>query len=186
MGKYFSKIKLPERMKNQIEKIIIYSGNGKKPVENLETELSSNNDNRWLKGSVSEKSLRRVVVRSEIRTERRGLEPLAQHHRKPRTVREPKRIEAKNSMSSIDRIADEENFNMVEALKRQVQGLKRKLKKNTQRSKPSHSLSTPSSNSSTSESEEDESSDGRKHLGRSSGKGFRGNWSETPVSIRQL
>ncbi len=120
-----------ERMKNQIEKITIYSGNGKKPMENPETELASNNDNRWPKRSASEKSLRRVIVRSEILTEGRESEPSAQHHRKPRTVLEPKRIEANNSMSSTDRIVDEENFNIVEALKRQVQDLKRKLKKNT-------------------------------------------------------
>ena len=32
-------------MNNQIEKITMYSGNGKKPMENPETEVSSNNDN---------------------------------------------------------------------------------------------------------------------------------------------
>ena len=80
----------------------MYLGNGKKPIKNLETEVSSNNDNRWPEGSTSEKSLRRVVVRSKIRTERREPEPSARHHRKPRTVRGPKRIEANNSMSSTD------------------------------------------------------------------------------------
>ena len=102
-------------------------------------------------------------------------------------------------MSSIDRTADKENFNTVEALKRQVHDLKRKLKKNTQgsrksecfsrpktRSKPSQSLSAPSSDSSTLEFEEEESSDGRKRPRRSSGRGFKSNWSETPVSTRQL
>ncbi len=66
----------------------------------------------------SEKALRRVVVRSEIQTKRRELEPSSQHHRKPKTVREPKRIEANNNMSSTDRTVDEKNFDTVEALKR--------------------------------------------------------------------
>ena len=77
--------------------------------------------------SASEKALRRVVVRSEIRTKCRELEPSSRHHRKPKTVREPKRIEANNNMSSTDRTADEKNFDTVEALKCQVQDLKRKL-----------------------------------------------------------
>ena len=75
VGRYFRREKLPETMNNQIEKISMYSGNGKKPIENLETEVSSNNDNRWPEGSPSEKALRMVVVRSEIRTERREPEP---------------------------------------------------------------------------------------------------------------
>jgi hypothetical protein len=47
-------------------------------------------------------------------------------------------------------------------------------------------LSAPSSNSSVSKFEEEESSDGRKRPGKISGRGSRGNWSETPVSTRQL
>ena len=36
-----------------------------------ETDLSSNDDdNRWLEGSPSEKALRRLIVRSEVRDER--------------------------------------------------------------------------------------------------------------------
>ncbi len=124
---------------------------------------------------------------------------MSRHLRKPRTVREPKKIEANNSMSSTDQTADKENFNTVEALKCQVHDLKRKLKKNTQgshksecssrpktRSKPSRSLSAPSSDSSALEFKEEESSDGRKRPGRGSGRGFKSNWSETPMSTRQL
>jgi uncharacterized membrane-anchored protein YjiN (DUF445 family) len=84
-----------------------------------------------LRGPLLKNPSEGVIVRSKIVTEGRESEPSAQHHRKPRTVLEPKRIEANNSMSSTDRIVDEENFNIVEALKRQVQDLKRKLKKNT-------------------------------------------------------
>ena len=118
-------------MKNQIEKITMYSRNGKKPMENLETEVSSNNDNQWPEEFTFDKALRRVVVRSEIWIERRESEPSSWHHKKPRTVQEPKRIEANNSMSSTNQTADKKNLNMVKALKRQVQDLKRKLKKNT-------------------------------------------------------
>jgi hypothetical protein len=53
-------------MKNQIVKITMYSGNGKKLVENPKTEVSSNNNNRWPDGFASDKALRKVVVRSEI------------------------------------------------------------------------------------------------------------------------
>jgi hypothetical protein len=45
MGRYFQREKLLERMNNQIEKISMYLGNGKKPMENPKTEVSSNNDN---------------------------------------------------------------------------------------------------------------------------------------------
>jgi hypothetical protein len=34
-----------------------------------EIDLSSNDDNRWLEGSPSEKALRRLIVRSEVRDE---------------------------------------------------------------------------------------------------------------------
>jgi hypothetical protein len=54
----------------------MYSGNGKNPMVILEgehpvmeTDLSSNNDNRWPEGSPSEKALRKLVVRSEVRNE---------------------------------------------------------------------------------------------------------------------
>ena len=177
----------------------MYLGNGKKPMENPVIEVSSNNDYRWPEGSVSEKALRRVVVRSNIRTERREPEPLSRHHRKPKTVWEPKRIEANNNMSFTDRTTDEKNYDTVEALKRHVQNLKRKLKKNTQgsckskhssrpktRSKLSWSLSTQSSDSSASKSKEGESSNGRKQPGRSLGRGSWGNGSEAPMSTRQL
>ena len=51
-------------MKDQIEKISIYPGNGKKVMENPETEISSHNDNRWPEGSASREPFRKVVVRS--------------------------------------------------------------------------------------------------------------------------
>uniref|UniRef100_A0A2N9EYS7 RNase H type-1 domain-containing protein n=1 Tax=Fagus sylvatica TaxID=28930 RepID=A0A2N9EYS7_FAGSY len=65
-------------MNSHIEKVTVYSGRGKDPMvilegENplLETDLSSNNDNRWPEGTPSEKALRRIIVRSEIRNERK-------------------------------------------------------------------------------------------------------------------
>ena len=51
-------------MNSQVEKIIVYSENGKNPMvipegehPIMETDLSSNNDNRWPEGSPSEKAL---------------------------------------------------------------------------------------------------------------------------------
>ena len=51
-------------MDSHIEKVTVYSGRGKDPMvipegENLlpETDLSSNNDNKWLEGTPSEKAL---------------------------------------------------------------------------------------------------------------------------------
>ena len=102
-------------------------------------------------------------------------------------------------MSSTNSTTDERNPDTVEALKQRVLDLKRKLKKNTQGSrkserssrpktisKPNRSMSTQSSDSFASEFEEEESLDGRKRSGRSLGRGSRGNWSEAPVSTRQL
>ena len=45
---------------------------GENPL--LETDLSSNNDKRWPEGTPSEKALRRIIVRSEIKNEQK-LEP---------------------------------------------------------------------------------------------------------------
>ena len=53
-------------MKDQIEKIAIHFGNGKKVMENLETEISSHNDNRWPKRLTSREPFRKVAVRSLI------------------------------------------------------------------------------------------------------------------------
>ena len=54
-------------MNSQIEKVTMYSGNGKNPMVILEgeqplpkTDFSSNDDNRWLKGSPSEKGTSKV------------------------------------------------------------------------------------------------------------------------------
>jgi hypothetical protein len=51
-------------MNSHIEKVTMYSGNGKNPMvipegehPLPETDLSSNNDNRWPEGSPSEKAL---------------------------------------------------------------------------------------------------------------------------------
>ena len=51
MGKDFLKDKISKKTKDQIEKIVEYSGNGKRVIENLKTEVSSHNDNKWPKGS---------------------------------------------------------------------------------------------------------------------------------------
>jgi hypothetical protein len=63
-------------MNSQAEKVTMYFGNGKNPMvipegehPHPETNLSSNDENRWPKGSPSEKALRRLMVRSEVRDE---------------------------------------------------------------------------------------------------------------------
>jgi hypothetical protein len=53
-------------MKDLIEKIAIYSRNGKKVMENPKTEISSHNDNRWPKRLASREPFRKVAVRSLI------------------------------------------------------------------------------------------------------------------------
>jgi hypothetical protein len=99
-------------------------------------------------------------------------------------------------MSSNDRTRDERNMDTVEALKQQVLELKKKLKKNKNsrrsehssrpktRSKPARSISSDNSSTSVEDTEEEESSDGRKKGGKSSGRGSRGNWSESPSMTR--
>jgi hypothetical protein len=180
-------------MNSQVKKVIMYSGNGKNPMIILkgehpitETDLSSNNDNRWLEGSPSEKALRKLIVRSEVRNERKP-EPSYRYRKWSKTDRETRVLEPKNSMSSNDRTGDEKNMDTVEALKQQVLKLKKKLKKNKNsrmsehssrqetRSKPARSLSSNSSSTSVEVTEEEESSDGRKKGGRSSGRGSKGN-----------
>jgi hypothetical protein len=110
-------------MNSQIEKVTVYSGNGKNPMvipegehPISETDLSSNNDNRWPEGSPSEKALQRLIVRSEVRDERK-LEPSHLYCKRSKTDRESRAIEPKNSMSSNDRTGDERNMDTVEALK---------------------------------------------------------------------
>jgi hypothetical protein len=64
-------------MNSHIDKVTVYSGCGKNLMipegENPlpETDLFSNNDNRWPEGTPSEKALRRIIVRSEIRNEQK-------------------------------------------------------------------------------------------------------------------
>ena len=65
-------------MNSQVEKITVYSRNRKNPmvipeIEHpiTETDLSSNNDNRWPEGSPSERALRKLIVRSEVRNEQK-------------------------------------------------------------------------------------------------------------------
>ena len=53
------------------------------------------------------------------------------------------------------------------------------------RSKPARSISSRSSSTSVEDIKAEESSDGRKKGGRSSGKGSRENWSESPSMMRQ-
>ena len=118
-------------MNSQVEKIIVYSGNGKNPMVILEgehpimeTDLSSNNDNRWPEGSPSEKALWKLIVRSEVRNERK-LEPSHRYHKRSKMGRETRIVEPKNSTSSNDRTGDERNMDTVEALKQQVLELKK-------------------------------------------------------------
>jgi hypothetical protein len=63
-------------MNSQVEKVKMYSGNGKNPMVIPEgehpimgTDLSSNNDNRWPEGSPLKKALQKLIVRSEVRNE---------------------------------------------------------------------------------------------------------------------
>jgi hypothetical protein len=106
-------------------------------------------------------------------------------------------VEPKNSSSSSDRTRDETNMDTVEALKQQVLELKKKLKKNKNSRRSQHSskpktrrrlersLSSDSSSVSVEETDEEESLNGRNKGGRSSGRGSRGNWSESPSMARQ-
>jgi hypothetical protein len=121
-------------MNSHIEKVTVYFGNGKNPMVILEgehplpeTDLSSNSDNRWPEGSLSEKVLQRLIVRSEVRYERKP-EPSHQYRKRSKMDQETRAVEPKNSMSSNDRTGDERNMDIVEALKQQVLELKKKVK----------------------------------------------------------
>ena len=190
-------------MNSHIEKVTVYSGQGNNPMINpegedplLETDLSSNNDKRWPEGTPSEKALRRVIVRSEIRNEQKP-EPSHRYRRCSKTDRRTRVIEPRSSSSTSDQTWEEGNDDTVEALKQQVLELKKKLKKNKNsrrsqhssrpktRIRPERSLSSNSSSASIEETEEEESSDGRNKGGRSSYRGSRGNWSESPSMARQ-
>uniref|UniRef100_A0A2N9H8S8 Uncharacterized protein n=1 Tax=Fagus sylvatica TaxID=28930 RepID=A0A2N9H8S8_FAGSY len=190
-------------MNSHIEKVTVYSSRGKDPMvipkgENPlpETDLSSNNDNRWPEGTPSEKALRRIIVRLEIRNERKP-EPSHRYRKRSKTNLEARIVEPKNNSSSSDRTRDEKDVDTAEALKQQVLELKKKLKKNKNsrrsqhssrpktRSRPERSLLADSSSASVEETDEEESLDGRNKGGRSSGRGSRGNWSESPSMTRQ-
>jgi hypothetical protein len=190
-------------MNSHIEKVTVYSGRGKNPMINpegekplLETDLSSNNDKRWSEGTPSEKALRRVIVRSEIRNEQKP-EPSHRYRKRSKQNRRTRVIEPRSGSSTSDRTWDNRNEDTVEALKQQVHELRKKLKKNKNsrrsqhssrpktRIRPERSLSSDSSSASVEETEEEESSDGRNKGGRSSYKGSRGNWSEFPSMARQ-
>lgn len=62
-------------MKDQIEKNVVYSGNEKKVLKNLETKVSSHNDNRWPEGLASGECFRKTVVRLKIWAKLRDPEP---------------------------------------------------------------------------------------------------------------
>ena len=190
-------------MNSHIEKVTVYSSRRKDPMVILEgenplpkTDLSSNNDNRWSEGTPSEKALQRIIVRSEIRNERKP-EPSHRHHKRSKTNQEARIVEPKNSSSSSDRTREEKNMDTLEALKQQVLELKKNLKKNKNsrksqhssrpktRSRPERSLSSDSLSASDEETDEEESSDGRNKEGRSSDRGSRGNWSESLSMARQ-
>ena len=177
-----------------MEKITVYSKHGKNPIvipegkhHVTETDLSSNNNNRWPEGLPSEKALRKLIVRSKVKHEQKP-EPSHRYRKRSRTDRE-------NSTSSSDRTGHERNMDTVEALKQQVFELKRRLKKKDSRrsehssrqktrSKLARAISSDSSSTSVEVIEEEESSDERKKGGRSSGRGSRGNWSESPSMTR--
>ena len=95
----------------------------------LETDLSSNNDKRWPEGSPSERALRKVIVRSEIRNEQKP-EPSYRYRRRSRTNRRNVVLEPGGSSSTSDRTWEQGNEDTVEALKQQVLELKKRLKKN--------------------------------------------------------
>ena len=158
---------------------------GEDPI--LETDLSSNNDKRWPEGSLSERALRRVIVRSEIRNEQKP-EPSHRYRRRSRTDRRNIVLEPRSSSSTSDRTWEQGNEDTVETLKQQVLELKKRLKKNKNSRRSQHSsqpktrvrlersLSSDSSSASVGETEEEESSDGRNKEGRNSYKGgSRGN-----------
>ena len=61
-------------MNSQVKKVTVYSVNGKNPMvipegehPLPETNLSSNDDNRWPEESPLEKALQRLILRSEVR-----------------------------------------------------------------------------------------------------------------------
>uniref|UniRef100_A0A2N9IX95 Uncharacterized protein n=1 Tax=Fagus sylvatica TaxID=28930 RepID=A0A2N9IX95_FAGSY len=105
--------------------------------------------------------------------------------------------EPRAGSSTSDRTWDEYNEDTVEALQQQVLDLKKKLKKNKRSRRPQHSsrpkirtrharyLSSDSSSRSTAETNEEESSDERNKGGRTLDRGSRGNWSESPSTVRQ-
>uniref|UniRef100_A0A2N9GE01 Integrase catalytic domain-containing protein n=1 Tax=Fagus sylvatica TaxID=28930 RepID=A0A2N9GE01_FAGSY len=185
-------------MTSRIKKVTVYSGRGKDPMiipegENPlpETDLSSNNDKRWPEGTPSEKALRRIVVRSEIRNERKP-EPSHRYRKHSKTDQRTRVTEPRAGSSTSDRTWDECNEDTVEALQQQVLDLKKKLKKNKRsrrsqhssrpkiRIKPERYLSSESSSRSAAETNEEEISDGRNKGGRGLDRGSRGNWSESP------
>uniref|UniRef100_A0A2N9F8L8 Uncharacterized protein n=1 Tax=Fagus sylvatica TaxID=28930 RepID=A0A2N9F8L8_FAGSY len=192
-------------MTSRIEKVTGYSDRGKETMipedENplIETDLSSNNDKRWPEGSPSEKALRgrRIIIRSEVRREQKP-EP-SHRYREPSKMDRRTRLteEPRAGSSTSDRTWDEYNEDTVEALQQQVLDLKKKLKKNKRSRRPQHSsrpknrtrharcLSSDSSSRSTAETDEEESSDGRNKGGRALDRGSRGNWSESPSTVRQ-
>ena len=120
-------------MNSQVEKITVYSGNRKNPMvipegehPHPETDLSTNDKNQWPEGSPLEKALRRLIVRSKIRNERKP-ESSHRYQKQSKTDRETRAMETKKSMSSNDRTGNERNMDTVEALKQQVLKLKKKV-----------------------------------------------------------
>uniref|UniRef100_A0A2N9HH77 Uncharacterized protein n=1 Tax=Fagus sylvatica TaxID=28930 RepID=A0A2N9HH77_FAGSY len=166
-------------MTSRIEKATGYSDRGKETMipeeENplIETDLSSNNDKRWPEGSPSEKALRgrRIVIRSEVRREQKP-EP-SHRYREPSKMDRRARLteEPRAGSSTSDRTWDEYNEDTVEALQQQVLDLKKKLKKNKRSRRPQHS-SRPKIRT-------------RHARCLSSDSSSRGNWSESPSTVRQ-
>uniref|UniRef100_A0A2N9FAE8 RNA-directed DNA polymerase n=1 Tax=Fagus sylvatica TaxID=28930 RepID=A0A2N9FAE8_FAGSY len=165
-------------MTSRIKKATEYSDRGKEtmiPEEEdplVETDLSSNNEKRWPEGSPSEKALRgrRIIIRSEVRREQKP-EP-SHRYREPSKMDRRSRLteEPRTGSSTSDRTWDEYNEDTVEALQQQT-------------CKDVCHLKAPAGP--TAETDEEESSDGRNKGGRTLNRGSRGNWSESPSTVRQ-
>uniref|UniRef100_A0A2N9HC52 Uncharacterized protein n=1 Tax=Fagus sylvatica TaxID=28930 RepID=A0A2N9HC52_FAGSY len=125
----------------------MYSGNGKKLVENPKTEVSSNNNNRWPDGFASDKALRKVVV----------------------SMSSTDQTADKENFNTVEALKCQVH-DLKRKLKKNTQGSHKSecSSRPKTRSKPSRSLSAPSSDSSALEFKEEESSDGRKRPGRGS------------------
>uniref|UniRef100_A0A2N9J0F4 RNase H type-1 domain-containing protein n=1 Tax=Fagus sylvatica TaxID=28930 RepID=A0A2N9J0F4_FAGSY len=149
-----------------------------------------------------------LLLKKHSEAEESSLDQRSGENKKPEPshrYREPSKMDRRSRLteeprtgsSTSDRTWDEYNEDTVEALQQQVLDLKKRLKKNKRSRRPQHSsrskirtrharcLSSESSSRSTAETDEEESSDGRNKGGRTLNRGSRGNWSESPSTVRQ-